>query len=79
MRFGCRQCPDDAAAFLVGLGLAESDVQSVLTVQGDVAAFEVGEFGAAERAGEAEEQQRGVSAFVDVVGLPVALVAGGVD
>ena len=54
-------------------------MQAVLAVQADVAAFEAGEFGAAERPGEPEEQQRRVAALLDIVGPPLALGASGID
>lgn len=79
MGLGCRKRSDDTSSLLVGLCLAKPDVQTVLAVQGDVAAFEVGELGAAERAGEAEEQQRGVAALVHLVGPPLALATCDVD
>jgi len=57
-----REGLDRAVGFLVGFRPAQPDMHTVGAVQGDVGEGERGEFGAAVRAGEPHQQQRGVAA-----------------
>lgn len=73
------QGPDGAVAVLVGLGLAEPDVQAVEPVQAEVPAGQADEFATPERAGGPQQQQRRITALEHLVRPAGAVGAGGVD